>query len=55
MNNFCPFIKDKCRENCVFHIRKTAIDDIITECRLCVAAVDLQTVIDKINRIKKND
>ncbi len=55
MNNFCPFIKDKCNDKCVFHIRKTAIDETITECRLCVATADLQTIIEKANDTKKND
>ena len=41
MGNFCPFIKDNCRSDCVF---RTLSNSTITACRLDSAAVNLEYI-----------
>ena len=41
MNNFCPFINDLCRSDCVF---RTTSRSTGTNCRLDSAAVNLEYI-----------
>ena len=58
MKSFCPFINGECRSDCVFHIRKRAVDaEKITEC-LLVAGIsandELCDIIIKEKQSKSN-
>lgn len=41
MGNFCPFIKDYCRSDCVF---RTSSNSTTTTCRIDSAAVNLEYI-----------
>lgn len=39
--NFCPFIKDKCRDDCVFHCDLVATERGIYSCLLAIKLQDI--------------
>lgn len=54
-NDFCPFIKDTCKSNCVFHTRKTLNEDGEKACILSLAARTMDTYCDlKIREMEGN-
>lgn len=55
MNNFCPFIKESCKSNCVFYKHKTRDADDEKKCTLSLAAASLEEYCDiKIRELEGN-
>ncbi len=55
MNNFCPFIKESCKSDCVFYTHKTRDADGEKTCRLSLAAASLDEYCDmKIRELEDN-
>lgn len=55
MKSFCPFINGECRSDCVFHIRRQAVDaDRITECLLVAGISSNDELCDIIIREKES-
>lgn len=52
MNDFCPFINDKCRSDCVFKGRSVSTADGLADCRIAIAVASSDELCDII--IKKN-
>lgn len=55
MNNFCPFIKDTCKSDCVFYTHKTHDEDGVKTCKLSLAATSIDIYCDlKIREMEGN-
>lgn len=54
--NFCPFIKDECRNDCVFHIRKmSTTSEKLTACQLVSVLSTHYDLCDTIIKEKQED
>lgn len=40
-NNFCPFIKGSCRNDCVFRCNNVAVGDKVLNCLLAIKLFDI--------------
>lgn len=55
MNGFCPFVKDKCRDDCVFKCRSVSTADGLSDCRIAIAVASSDELHDIIIKEKQDN